>query len=363
MKRLLLLMIPFLLCGCSHDMNRQEIDEVDMIHVLGIDWSGENYTLSALYSIGGGADAESAKVDIIQASGNTVYQAYENLKLKNKKNITLAQTSYYLIGEEAAKNGIDYCLDFLSRDETIKLESFVYITKETDASTVLQDGVENELLINEDLEALSQKQLETLTRNDNTILGLLNEMEQSYSSILIPSLLYDEDSFLIEGYAVFDHLQLYDYLDGTTAMGVNFVKNIVRRCPIYISDTVGLLVSNTKTKLKTNVKKGIITVTIKIDFESFIKEVNTEEDIFTKDKLDELTNSQNNYIKDMIDKAINFSISSNLDIFGIARMIEIQNAKEWATAEPKWSENIQDLNYVFDINSKISKSFMIGNAR
>lgn len=36
MKKLVLILFAFLLSGCSHDMNRREIDEINFVHVMGL---------------------------------------------------------------------------------------------------------------------------------------------------------------------------------------------------------------------------------------------------------------------------------------------------------------------------------------
>ena len=85
MKKIILILIPFLLCGCSRDMNRREIDEINFIHVLGIDFADNEYTLSALYSSGGGTDPEGksgATEEVTSGTGRTPYEAYEALVLK-----------------------------------------------------------------------------------------------------------------------------------------------------------------------------------------------------------------------------------------------------------------------------------------
>ena len=64
MKKIVILVMSVLfwgLWGCSHDMNRREIDEINFIHVLGIDYSMGEYVLTAIYSSNQGADAESGQ--------------------------------------------------------------------------------------------------------------------------------------------------------------------------------------------------------------------------------------------------------------------------------------------------------------
>ncbi|HHU74063.1 MAG TPA: Ger(x)C family spore germination protein [Clostridiales bacterium] len=364
---LLLLFIPLVLWGCSHDMNRRELDEISLIQVLGIDYSSEGYTLSGLYKSGGGTDSEaggdSSSEEVVQGTGKTPYEAYEDLKHKHKKNLSIAHVGYLLIGEEAAKNGLNLCLDFLSRDETVKMELLIYVTRNSDALDFIKNGIEDKKTIQEDLEAISQKQQEFLTRNDNTLVSILNDMKRSHSSILIPYLLSEESGFLIEGYTVFDRLKLKDYLDRETSWGINFIKDIARSFPIYLDNGVGLSLSYSKAKLKSHLENNQIKVTIILDFETLIKEVNTNADIFSKEGLIFLTEEQNKYITKLLEKPVNYSLATGLDILQLARLVENQHHKKWKDFEENWPEYLYDVQYEFDVHSKVSKSFIMGNER
>ena len=147
MKRAIWL-IPFciFLGGCTHDMNKEEIDSINMALVLGIDYKDEEYRICALYSSGGGestgAGEGPGKEEIVKGKGKTAYEALEDLKLNDKKNLTLAQTGIFLIGEGAAKKGIEQSIDFLKRDETIKMEALIYIIKGEEAQKFIKKAMD-----------------------------------------------------------------------------------------------------------------------------------------------------------------------------------------------------------------------------
>ncbi len=357
--------LPFFLGGCTHDMSRKEIDEIDLALVVAIDYENGEYTISALHSSGGGADPEagaggSGKEEVAKGTGKSAYEALEELKLKNKKAISLAQAGSFLIGEGAAKQGINQSLDFLARDETIKMEALIYVIKGKKAADFIQEGIKNKQTIHEDLEAMKQKQQEILTRNDNSMVNILNDMKQTDSCVLVPYLIADKSGYLIDGYAVFNQLKLVDYLDHETSDGVNFIRNIMRSYPIYLDREIGLYISYTNTKLKTKLKNQQVTVTITVSFESMLKEVLTTKDVFTKEELERLTRDQNNYIKAIIEKPVKYSLENGLDILNLARLVENQNYTQWKSIEKSWANEISDIKYQYKVQSRISKSFLLG---
>ncbi len=360
---LCLAILPFL-GGCTHDMSRKEIDEIDLVLVLAIDYDNGEYTVSGLYSTGGGADPEkgtgTGTEEVAKGTGKSAYEALEDLKLKNKKSISLAQAGSFLIGEGAAKQGLGRSLDFLSRDETIKMEALIYITKGKKAADFLGEGIENKQTIHEDLEAMKQKQQEILTRNDNTMVNILNDMKQTDSCVLVPYLIADKSGYLIDGYAVFDQLVLRDYLDHETSDGVNFIRNIMRSYPIYLGDEVSLYISYTNTKLKTELENQQVTVKITVSFESMLKEVLTPDNVFTAEELTKLTQEQNNYIRSIIEKPVKYSVDNGLDILNLARLVENQNFVQWKSIKDTWADEISDIEYQYKVQSRISKSFLLG---
>lgn len=364
-KIMFFFIFPFIFSGCTHDMSRKEIDEIDLVLVVAIDYENGEYTLSALHSAGGGADPEAGSSgagteEVATGSGKSAYEALEDLKLKNKKSISLAQAGSFLIGEGAAKQGLAQSLDFLSRDETIKMEALIYVTKGKKAADFIQEGIKNQQTIHEDLDAMKQKQQETLTRNDNTMVNILNDMKQTDSCVLVPYLLADKSGYLIDGYAVFNQLMLVDYLDHETSDGVNFIRNIMRSYPIYLDNEVGLYISFTNTKLKSELKDKQVTVTITVSFESMLKEVLTQKDVFTTQELDKLTKDQNNYIKAILEKPVNYSIESGLDILNLARIVENQNYAQWKSIKDTWTKEVSGIRYQYKVQSRISKSFLLG---
>ncbi len=369
MKKLILFIIiiisiTFLFGGCTHDFSRKEIDEIDMVLTLGIDYTDGQYKLCALYSVGGGTDPEkggASQEKIAEGKGKTAFAALEDLKNKNKKSITLAQTGTFLIGEGAAKKGLLDSLDFLTREETIKMEGLVYVVKGKSAADFIKEGQKNKQTIHEDLEAIEQKQKEFLTRMDNTVVNMLNDTKQSYSCAMIPYLTADKSGYQIEGYTVFNKLKLKDYLDKDTSDGVNFIRNIIRNYPVYLDDDkVNMLITYTNTKLKTKIADEAITVNIKLNFETMVKEVLTKDNIFTTDHLNSLTKAQNRYIKGTLQKAIDYSKLNGLDILNLARLVEKQNYSDWKGIKENWSKEVSNINYVFDIHSRITKSFILG---
>jgi spore germination protein KC len=365
MKRfvfILIILSVVALSGCSQDLNKNEIDKVDLIRVLGVDYAKNEYTLTALYSTGTGAETSAGNITVIDASGPSLFEAYENLKLKNKKNLSLAHASFFLIGESLAKNGIEPFISYLSRDETIKMNSLVYITKNMKASKVIDEAKKKKIMIQDDLNAMVQKRLERVTRNDNTLLYLLEDINDKVSDTVIPYLVFDKGNLFMQGYTAMNRMKLIGYLDEDTSLGIDFFKNIVRTCPIYLEDEIGLQITSVKTKLKPTLQYDGVLVKVDIDYDSILRNMNLGNTSLSKDEIEDLKKKQNEYIQRLIDQAILVTRTLNVDVIEIGKVI-MQDEVIWDRISQNKDNYLQYINYDYNFESRIARSAVAGTWR
>lgn len=333
-------------------MKRTEIEEVDIIRVLGIDIVENQYVLTGLINKNGGVDKSTSGIEIISAQGNTAYEAYENLVIKNKKVITLAHTSYFILGDQAAKKGMETAMNFLVHDETIKMNSQIFVLKDLTVVELLEETKKKEMFFHEDLEALSQKQLERFRRNPNTLIQVLSKLENTYSSVLVPYLIWKDEYLYIDGYGIFEDKKLYDYLNYEVSMGIDFLQNNIRSYPIYIENNIGLELNNSKLKIKSDIREDQIFITISVNFETDIKEMIGTNNLMNTSQLKDLTSKQNEYIRNILEGALQYSKTTKLDVIGIARLLEIQHPSQWKEIRTDWKNQLGKIEYYFLIDSK-----------
>jgi len=357
--------MTMLLCGCSADFNKTEIDEIDFIHILSIDYLENKIVLTAVFSESSNSGSDEMSVKTISGKGKNMFEAYEDLKKNNNKNISIAHTSFYLIGEDAGKLGLSNYIDYLSRDETIKMNAFVFVTKDMDASKFLVNTINDESTIHKDLDAINQKEKQKIKRFNNKISDLFNVIENN-KPILIPYVIILENGFTVEGLSVFKDLKLYDYLDSNTSLGYNLLKNNIKTLPVYLDNGDGLLITNPSVKFDPIIINNKIHININLKLYSTIKEIKAEnlnimEEIINQnnklDIIDSLSERQEDYINTLCDKAINYSISSGIDIFDIQG--KVLNNLDLKDLNEEWKEIIKNINYNIKIKSQITRSLLL----
>lgn len=349
----------FVLYLCFYNMERSEIGDVDIIRTIGIDEKDGVYTISGIYSELGGSDASIGGLRLISGMGNSIYEAYEDMKLRNQKDLTIAHTSFYLLSDSTAKAGLEAALDFIVRDHSAKMSASVYIYETGNVKQFMADSIDKESEIHESLAAIHEKQLIRLTKMDNSLNYIVSAMYDEYSSILIPYLAYDGEHPVLNGYAVFKDDSLYSYLDNDISLGVDLLRNRLRKCPVYLDNNIGIEITDYHVSKKASVVNGNIQVTLGVNFESDIREVPTKDEVFEEYYLTYLNKQQNEYIVSVVNKTVQYMMDNQVDLIGVSDTIRSGLIQEWDTIAGNWRSYFRNIDYEFDVVSKIGKNYIL----
>lgn len=132
-----IIMLP-LLCGCdSFFLNQREVEHLLVIQTMGIDRDGEEVSLS----LASAADRTSGPVRL-SGRGESVTTAIDRIRRHSYENdLFSAHVSHIVIGEAAAKDGIDGIIAYICRSPDIRIDVPMYVVKGgTAAELVLNSG-------------------------------------------------------------------------------------------------------------------------------------------------------------------------------------------------------------------------------
>lgn len=329
MKKITLLILSLILLtsGCSPDFSKKELSDIDLINLMAIDYYDNNIVLTGIYN--SYLDDNSIKLRTITGKGKTMFLAFENLKKNNNKNISIAHTSFYLIGEEAAYLGLNQYLDYLLREETVKMNSLILITKDKSAKDFISKNLGEELDNFKNLESINQKEKEKIKIFNNKISVLFNNIYDN-KPFVIPYVISKDNEFIIEGLSLFKDLKLYDYFSYNMSQAYNLLNNNLKKMPILLPNKVGIILTNPKVKFKYSINSdNDLFITIDIKSEAIIKEALelNEKTLY----LEEI------YLKGLCENLLNYSILEGLDIFNI---------------------NNESFTYKINIKTKIKESYV-----
>ncbi|MBE5960147.1 MAG: hypothetical protein E7256_01975 [Lachnospiraceae bacterium] len=360
LRVLSVIFIIFLFYLCFFQMERKEIGDVDIVRVLGIDKTDEGYHLTALYNDNSSGNDDSVVMKTVDGKGTTIYDAYQNLKRKNKRDVTIAHTSFYLLDSDAAANGLEGCLDFLSRDQTVKTNSSIFILLSTNTHDFLKKSVEDETFVQDTLTAITQKESDELRKVDNTLASVINHMDEDLHNLIIPYLVVEDENLYANGYAVFKNNKLFEYLDYETSQIIDLANGRLITCPICLSNGIGLELTSIKAqKGITRTADNKLLVNLTIDFDSDIKEVPYATEVFSSNTLSVINEMQNEYIRQYVAAIIEFSIEYGFDFLNINQIIADEHKDVWALIKDDPSAYADMISYQVQVSSEIANNYVI----
>ncbi len=272
MKLIYILIITVMLSGCQRDMNRNEISDIDFVRMMGIDKT-DGYKVSLLIE-------RDEKPQIKTAEAETVFEAYEKIAENSEKPVTLAHTKYFILNIPETETNMEEILDFIIRDEKIKTDVAVYVTREKSA----EDFLKSDDKISDKFDSFGRRILFYSTKQPNTLTDLYNPQVTS----LLPVLKFEKDEIMAEGYALVQNMKVLAITDSRIATGLNFIGDNVRSGGIFTKDA-GMMIYDSKTKIKDSV--------LNIYFMTNIKEITKQGSIYN---VEALTKSQNDYVGSIV---------------------------------------------------------------
>ena len=157
-QTLALLLAVLLLCsGCASgatSSNYRPVEDLMLVQTIGVDRAPEGVCLSAST----GRAVENEPPQRMTQTGETVLAALDRLQDRTPNaELFYAQTSYLLLGEEAAAAGeLPPLLDFIARDPDMRLSAPLFLVRGATAQQAVMDTGDDKTDVTEALSALQK---------------------------------------------------------------------------------------------------------------------------------------------------------------------------------------------------------------
>lgn len=375
-----------LLSGCTNLFpERTEIDDLLIIDVIGLDKDAENPDKICMTVLskkkaetpgGESGAAQSSKNIILSSNAATSIQAARNFQTSLDKKVFWGHVEYYLIGEAAAREGINKYIDLLTRDHEMRGNSKIHIVEGTSAKEFIEKSGTGEYYLLDRLDAIG-KNAELITgASEVELVEFMLWLNSEYMCAVLPTIKLKpreggkkegtEPPMDIDlgGYAVFKDLKLVSILDRRMTRGKNFLLNKVKSGIIEVKDpdgnVVGLEIIEGGASIKPVFEKDELKeVKVSAELTSNIDEVHSTSLFFEKDVLKHLSEEQSKIIKGEIEGAIAYAKENNTDFVDIANVIETKHPIKWLKYKDRWDEVFPNLQVNVEVVSKINRTYDI----
>lgn len=371
---------------------RKEITELELTKVIGMDVlpNDEEYKYAQTVvrveteeesksneSSNSGSKTSKAKQKLFTVEGRTYSDIIRTFQTYINRSLTGSHINHILLGEDFVKQDISEGIDFNARDYEVRLNSRIYITKNSSSKDFLTNVLNDSYDIDQKL-AIMEKNVESKSVSDEFTMTDLLRILVSTKSGLIPTLeiisiednnesldtsktnnneefsfgriIKSENSetiFDYSGYAVIKDNKLLDYLNESESITANLLLNKAKGTNINIKEddekyiSFGLLDYITKSSFdfesNTNeLKKIKVNIEIRTNFD----EIMSKENVFTIKKISELEEKQEHFIERQIYLLFNKVKEKKCDFLNIAREIKIKNPYKYKKIENNILEQI-----------------------
>jgi spore germination protein KC len=358
-----------LLTGC---WNRVEAEQVDYVLAVGIDIAADGEialtiqtpSLEALKPQGG---VSLEKVKTISVKGKTTFEAVRNYINVGGRKLFWGHTQVYLIGEEAAKAGVEKYIDFFSADPELRGTSRMAVVKGK-AKDVVESKTQitslparyiNELIVKTNLSGKSPSvafadfnRMLAEPTGGQPYLPLMELMEQSEYEKKLAGL-HTESSkgkeqsplIYIGGTAVFKGTKLAGYLNERESRGLLWTKNTLKSAIVTVNCgdncTAALeLVGGAKSEIKTSMQGDSAIFRVKVRADVNLGERVGYVDLADEEQLKRLEKEFRKVVEAEIRAAFAKSVKFRSDIIAFGNDLEDKQPKVWLKVKEDWEERI-----------------------
>lgn len=374
MKKIILLFLLIFLCtGCDY----KELSDYAIITGIGFDKEDNNYKVSLMIANASNLQSSSKEGDstttVITGIGKTISDAIKDCEKIIPKDIYLGHLNTAIINEEIAKTSIYPILEYLTRNPESIRKVYLIISKDTKSENILKtlSPLENfpaESIVTNIKNASKNLGIVTDTLLSEFISNTINNgIENTVSTIILkgnkPASNLDDlketevkSELKLDNLAIFKDYKLIKYVDENISKGINIINNKIEKLeftiPCYenLDNYIVAKIDNIKTKIEIINDK---TFYFKIQSSGSINETNCKLDLEDENVINNINNSVNSYVYDIINNSLKEIKKSKSDIFGLGNLLYKENPKYFKSIN-NWNENLENIDYKIkiDINMK-----------
>jgi spore germination protein KC len=342
MKKIIILLICLLLCGCY---NYHEIDDLAIIYSLGIDYHDNNYIVYIEYNTN--SKEKENESFFYKGEDLSLNKAIDNAALKINKTLYFSDLSTLILSKNIINNKLDSVIDFITRDNNFAFNFNVLLSDDINALEKI--AKDNKFILGKNLKEL-------LNANNNIINTKYGDFLEIYLNkfynIILPLASIKDNEIIVDKACLYKDKKIIYTLNNEEIQIYNLLTNINYEYLFlvnYQNKQIVFRVLNSKGKIK--YKKNNITLTLSITgaFDE-MENVNIND----KKELNKIINKTKDTINNRINDFIKICLTWNVDPIGINKSYYNETKKEL--------KNLNKLNYIIKSDILIDREGLIYNS-
>ncbi|MDD4715754.1 MAG: Ger(x)C family spore germination protein [Oscillospiraceae bacterium] len=341
-----------LFSGC---WNYREVESLSIVSGFAVDSgsNGSNYHVTFDVLDAKQEKSNSAKSQLIEADGDTIFDAARNVVKKTDKRLYFGDSTLVVIGKQLAEKDLAPILDWMLRDHELRKDIAIAISKENTAQEIIQQkGLQNQINSSSLYEALMENGRALSKIPYVELYQVNNTLNEPGISLALPAVSVltnmNEPVAGLDGMAVFQKDKLVGFLDDTESRNFMFVTGKIKGGLVLVKqgkDQIATLeIQESKAEIKPVFEGANTKMRVNLKIQCSLYEMHTQKDYGSEDALKKIEKSAESQIQASVKKSIETVQSAyGSDIFGFGSKIYKNNPKDWETVQSNWEEQFKTL--------------------
>lgn len=370
-RALALLLAAGMLCsGCSTgaiSSNYRPVEDLALIQTIGVDRAPEGVCLSA--ATGKACENEAPKR--MTQSGVSMLAALDQLQDRTPSaELFYAQTSYLLLGEEAAAaGGLAPLLDFIARDPDMRLSAPLFIVRGGTAQQAVMETGDDKADVTEALAALEKDIALDGTSHAYSCTDIARALAGSgcaavgaVACVRTPESEGGKLALAPAGYAIFRGGDYLGCIAPETARGASMLLGVVTNGDIAVRDgdgsTVMLTLDTCRAAIRPVWDGGTLArVDVTLRLRAGISELRTPRRITAQAYQDELNAALAALVTGWAEDVIAASQALGADFLGVGQALAIGGGRRWAAIRDDWPAVWQAVPVRVTVSADVGRTF------
>lgn len=319
-----------------------------------------------LASAAQGQSGEVPGAYLLQATGSTVFTALRHMAARSNLSLFFGHMRLLVIGEEAARRGLENILDVWERG-TEASRRFRVVVANGEAREVLSVAApttEVTSLFIYDVMDNTTKTSHFIT--GSTYGGILMALHET-GNVLLPRVTPGKEDVVVAGSGIIKDWKLVGWLDEVETRAVGLILGYIRGGTIDLIDypndanRVTLEILNASRQLRPRITGDEVTVDIRVNVQVRVAEAEVEEQVADQEYLQKAEALAAEQLKEDIEKVIaKLQKEFQADVIGLGWLIQRDMTKDWQHLKDNWSEIFSRAKTNVEVTVRIREIGMVG---
>ena len=384
MKKFLLYIMAssLLLSGCgSIYSNYREVEQLLVIETMGFDYLPGGVQLTLASGISSGSSQGPIKLSGVGPTISAAMDQARNYSFEDE--LFCSQTNSILIGEEAARQGIEGYLSYICQSPILRTDVPVFIIRGGSAFESIMDSGDSQHGVSEILKGVTEY-LETRGGSHIFKAAQITRDSLRHGSALCCVLEYSESAeppagnsqseqsdggeedtgaartLAVAGFGVLKDNRLIEYIDKDTAVGVSFLINKVGISSIRLEDAMGkdvvleISAGSSQVKPRWSEKGELTGLDISLDAQATVTEMNDNADLSRESYIKQLTDALETRLAELVGDVLRLSAKLEADFMALGTQVEQHSPLLYRHLNKSFGEALPALEFHIAVKTKIS---------